>query len=180
MGKQLTTPQGKASWPSLREPDTRFDSDGFYSCKLHVSESDFDKFNAEVAPIVEAAYQAECKRQNVSELRMAPSNPIRVSDEGKFEIYAKQKARVHTRRSGTLEFEVAAIDVDGNECDMPDIGSGSTIKMAVEVSTWYMASQGFGCSLRLQAVQILELVSNSKGKSFGFKSESGLFSANWA
>ena len=180
MAKTILTPIGTAEWPNLKEPDTRFDNDGYFSCKLHVTESDFEEFRSTVDPIVQAAYQAECSRQGVDSIRMSQTDPIRISDDGEFEIYAKQKARVHTRRNGTMDFNIEAIDANGDECEMPDIGAGSTIKMAVEVHTWHMASQGFGYSLRLRAVQIIDLVKKRKGGSaFGFKAESQPSFINW-
>ena len=56
---------------------------------------------------------------------------------------------------------------------MPKIGSGSILKMAVEVNTWFVPSQGFGYTLRLRAVQVLDLVEYGGGGdgSFGFGAE---------
>jgi len=51
---------------------------------------------------------------------------------------------------------------------MPKIGSGSTLKMAVEVNTWFVPSQGFGYTLRLRAVQILDLIEYGGQSDFGF------------
>ena len=44
--------------------------------------------------------------------------------------------------------------------------------MAVEVNTWFVPSQGFGYSLRLRAVQVLDLIEYGGGdSSFGFGAE---------
>ena len=172
MSKVITTPKGKAVWPRIDTPDTKFDEDGVYSCKLHVSEADFKAFEALVKPKLDAAYKDECSRQGKEKIRMAASSPLRINDEGDYEIYAKQKARVHTKSKGTLEFSIAAVDSQGKKIAMPKIGSGSTLKMAVEVNTWFVPSQGFGYTLRLRAVQVLELIEYGGGdSSFGFGAE---------
>ena len=174
MSKVITTPKGKAVWPRIDTPDTKFDEDGVYSCKLHVSEGDFKAFEAIVKPKLDAAYKEECSRQGKDKIRMAASSPLRINDEGDHEIYAKQKAKVHTKSKGTLEFTIAAVDSQGKKITMPKIGSGSTLKMAVEVNTWFVPSQGFGYSLRLRAVQVLDLIEYGDGdSSFGFGAEAG-------
>ena len=172
MSKIVTTPKGKAVWPRIDTPDTKFDEDGVYSCKLHVSESDFKAFSALIQPKLDAAYKEECSRQGKDLIRMAASSPLRINDEGDHEIYAKQKAKVHTKSKGTLEFSITAVDSQGKKIDMPKIGSGSSLKMAVEVNTWFVPSQGFGYTLRLRAVQVLELIEYGGGdSSFGFGAE---------
>ena len=172
MSKIVTTPKGKAVWPRIDTPDTKFDEDGVYSCKLHVSESEFKAFEALIQPKLDAAYKEECSRQGKDKIRMAASSPLRINDEGDHEIYAKQKAKVHTKSKGTLEFSITAVDSQGKKIDMPKIGSGSSLKMAVEVNTWFVPSQGFGYTLRLRAVQVLELIEYGGGdSSFGFGAE---------
>ena len=177
MGKVNITPQGKAVCPRLHEPDTRFDSAGVYSCKLHVSEEDFKKFEASIKPVVNKAYEIECQQQGKQKLRLASSTPIRITEDGDYEIFAKQKAKVTTRSKGVLEFAVTAVDSSGKKIAMPQVGNGSVLKMAVEVHPWYVPSQGFGYSLRLRAVQIIDLIEfgggNSGFDSSAFGSEAG-------
>jgi hypothetical protein len=75
-----------------------------------------------------------------------------------------------------LEFRVAVFDAKGNKIeDVPAIGSGSKLKMGVEVFPYYTDLNGFGYSLRLKAVQVLELVeyNNGSAASFGFSEETG-------
>ena len=172
--KVITTPKGKAVWPKVNEPDTKFNPEGVYSVKLHVSEEDFKAFEATLQPQLDAAYKAECERLGKPKLRMAGSVPLRITEEGDFEIYAKQKAKVETRKKEILEFSIGAFDSQGKKIEMPNVGSGSTLKLAVEPATWYVPSQGFGYTLRLKAVQILDLCefgeSGDQGD-FGFSCE---------
>ena len=172
MSKVYTAPKGTAVWPRIDTPDTKFDEDGVFSCKLHVSEGDFKAFEAQINKQVEADYKAECASQGKDKVRRAASSPLRITDEGDYEIYAKQKAKVHTKSKGTLEFSVVCYDSKGSKIETPKIGSGSTLKMAVEVNTWFVPSQGFGYTLRLRAVQVIDLVEyGGNGGGFGFGAE---------
>ena len=171
----FTTPKGKAVWPKIDTPDTKWDEDGLYSCKLHVSETDFAAFEAQILKVVDADYDAACKREG-KKLRKAGSSPLRLTEDNEYEIYAKQKAKVKTRKGDILEFNIPCYDSTGKKLEeAPRIGSGSEIKIAVEVATWYVASQGFGYSLRLRAAQIIELVEFGEDASFGFSDEGSSF-----
>lgn len=169
---QLTSPIGTAVYPKLVHPDTAFDDAGVYSCKLHVTKEEFEEFKAKVDPLVEAAYKAECEKQG-KEVRKAASQPLRITDNGDYEIYAKQKAKVLTRNGETLEFSIPLFDSQVKPIkDEPRIGSGSKIRMSVTFNPWFVSSQGFGYTLRLREAQVLELVEYSSGaKSAGFSAE---------
>lgn len=173
MSKVLTTPKGTAVYPHIADPDTKFNSDGVYHCKLHVSEDDFNLFSKTVTDIVEKEYEAECALKG-KKLNRASTSPIRITAEGDYEIYAKQVAQRQTAK-GLLEFAVPVFDSGGTRLGKtPKIGSGSTLKLSTEVYTWFTATQGFGYTLRLKAVQVIDLVEYSGGGSF-FGKEEGSF-----
>ena len=160
---KLVSPVGTAVYPKLVHPDTAFDEAGVYSCKLHVTKEEFEAFKAQVDPLVEAAYKAECDKQG-KEVRKAPSTPVRLTPEGDFEIFAKQKAKVITRNGETLEFSVPLFDSQVKPIlDKPRIGSGSKIRMSMTFNPWFVSSQGWGYTLRLREAQVLELVEYSSG-----------------
>ena len=57
-----------------------------------------------------------------------------------------------------MEFKIALFDANVKPItNEPKIGSGTKLKMSVTPYTWFVPSQGFGYTLRLKAVQILEL-----------------------
>ena len=89
---KLVTPIGTAVYPKLVEPDTAFDEVGVYTCKLHVSEEEFEAFKAKVDVLATAAYDSECQRQGKT-VKKAKSCPVRITEDGDYEILAKQKAR---------------------------------------------------------------------------------------
>lgn len=160
---KLVSPVGTAVYPKLVHPDTAFDEAGVYSCKLHVEQKEFEDFKLLVDPLVEAAYKAECDKQD-KKVKKSPSEPIRITPDGDFEIFAKQKAKVITRNGETLEFTVPLYDSQVKPIlDKPRIGSGSKIRMSMTFNPWYVPSQGWGYTLRLREAQILELVEYSAG-----------------
>ncbi len=173
MSKILTTPKGTAVYPRIAEPDTKFNSDGVYHCKLHVSEKDFNLFSKTVTDIVEKEYEAECAIKG-KKLKRATTSPIRITEEGDYELYAKQVAQRQTAK-GLLEFKVPVFDAEGKRLEKsPSIGSGSTLKLSTEVYTWFTPTQGFGYTLRLKAVQVIDLIEYEGGVTV-FGKEDGSF-----
>lgn len=169
MSKILTTPKGTAVYPRIDTPDTKFNSEGVYSCKLHVDEGDFNTFALKVADIVDREYDAECNVKG-KKLKKAESSPVRITADGDFELYAKQVAQRQTKK-GLLTFTVPVFDSKGSRIEIaPAIGSGSTLKLSTEVYTWFSDLQGFGYTLRLKAVQLLDLVEYGNN-SYGFSAE---------
>jgi|TARA_B100001093_G_scaffold241460_1_gene231200 hypothetical protein len=170
----ITTPKGIAFYPRLATPDTEWNKDGVYSCKLHLSETDYKAFELQINEIVNKAYKAECVKHGKESIKLSDvKKPLRVTDNGDFEIFGKQVAAKDTRK-GRLEFKVSAFDAKGNKLEeMPNVGSGSTLKMALEIYPYFTELNGFGYSLRLKAVQILDLVEYNTGdaNSFGFTAE---------
>lgn len=156
MSKVIVTPVGVAVFPHLQNPDTRFNDNGVYQCRLHVDEASFNAFKGQIDELFEKAYKNECTIKDTV-VPKASSNPIKVTDEGSFEIYAKQEAMKQTKTKGLLQFRVAAYNAKGTKIQMPGVGSGSELKMAVEPHFWNVPSQGFGMTLRLRSVQIITL-----------------------
>jgi hypothetical protein len=177
MSKLITTPLGTAVYPHIDNPDTKFDDDGVYTCKLHLSEGDFNTFKMKYDELYEKAYKAECASKGDT-LRKSPSLPVRITADGDYEVFGKQAAKRNTSK-GLLEFSVAVYDSAGNKLPTtPRIGSGSKLRLSLEPSFWYVASSGFGCTLRLRAVQVIDLVEYGGGgtsESFGFDGVDGGF-----
>ena len=61
----------------------------------------------------------------------------------------------------------------GKTIATPNIGSGSVLRLSVEPYTWTVPSMGFGYTLRLKGVQVLELV--EYGGDVSFEAEDGGF-----
>lgn len=161
MAQTLTTGIGTAIYPKLIVPDTKFNADGLYSCRITVSEDDFKAFRAQLDPIIEKAYKATCTAQG-KECKRA-NEPVKINADGDYEIFAKQAAKINVAPTadnpdGVVEFKIALYDSKVKPItNEPKIGSGTKLKMSVTPYTWFVPSQGFGYTLRLKAVQILEM-----------------------
>lgn len=174
MPTTLVTPSGKAHYPNVNEPNTTFKAEGVYKCDLIVSEEDAATFEEKLRDILNNAHQAECQRTG-KKIRMATSFPVYQDDEGSWIIRAKQPAKVKAKNGKEYEFNVKIVDSKGQLTDV-NVGSGSTLKMAVEPRTWFNPSLGFGMTLALKAVQVIELVEYSNGEEdFGFGEVEGGF-----
>ena len=172
MASIIATPVGQAVYPKLVTPDTKFNPDGLFSCKLIVSEEDYNAFRSHLQPMVEQEYKKYSIAQGKDKLKKA-IEPVRISEDGQYEINAKQAARTTTKQGDVLEFKVALFDAEVKPItNDPNIGSGSKMKLSVQPYFWHVPSQGFGYTLRLKAAQILELVEFSSG-GHGFSKESG-------
>tara|TARA_X000001382_G_scaffold95578_3_gene69995 strand:+ start:774 stop:1358 length:585 start_codon:yes stop_codon:yes gene_type:complete len=172
MANTIATPIGQAFYPKLTTPDTKFNPDGVYSCKIMVSEEDYNSFRAQLQPLIEQEYSKHCIAKGKDKLPKA-NEPVKINVDGEYEINAKQVARTTTKSGEVLDFKVALYDADVKPITGDiNIGSGSKIRMSVQPYFWFVPSQGFGYTLRLKAAQILELVEYDAG-GHGFGKESG-------
>lgn len=180
MAKSLITPKGKAKYPHVTNPSTTFNPDGEYSCDLLVSEEVALEFKASIDEIYEAAYKEEKKTQKKPKLKRAPDSmyPIRQDEDGEWFIRGKQPAKKTARSGEVYEFGVKIFDTKGKPTEAK-VGSGSILKMAVEPRPWFVAVHGFGITLALKAVQVIDLVEYGGGSSdFGFAEEDGSFESD--
>ena len=88
----------------------------------------------------------------------------------------KLKAKVTPKQGDPFEQRPAIFDAKGKPLQEAKIGGGSKVKVAYELIPYYTAIAGAGVSLRLKAVQVIDLVEFSGGASadaFGFGEEEG-------
>ena len=174
---RITTPVGKSVYPKLTEPDTKYDDNGVFSCRLILSEEDYNTVQEQIAPWLEYEYERYCKAADGKKLKRHESPPLKRNIDGDYELYAKQLARRETSR-GVLNFSVALFDSTGKKInDPPNIGSGSKFRLSVEPHSWNSPLLGVGYTLRLRAAQLIELVEYNPdaGAIYGFSSEDGGF-----
>lgn len=77
---------------------------------------------------------------------------------------------------------VAIFDAKKNDIfkDIEGIGNGSKVRIACELSPFFMSKANYGVSLRLVAIQVIDLKAfgNESAEAFGFDSEDGYVSEN--
>ncbi len=174
MKQCITTVVGTARYPHVNKPNTTFDPDGAYSCDIIVTEAEAKELIAEVESIRDEARDLE-QRKSGKKIRVCKEFPIRETEDGEWIIKSKQKAKGKNSRTGEVyDFKVKMFDAKGSPCD-EEVGGGSKVKLAVKPYLWNSPSLGFGVSLQLKAIQIIELVAPSasgvSAEAFGFTSE---------
>ena len=164
---RLTSPRGTAIYPRLTTPDTKFDKDGVYSVDLELNPESKDAaaFISSLKQAADAAYKAECEKRGNKKLKRADL-PIKETDEGRIRIKFKLKAKAgNDEKSWTQKpmlFDSMGVAIQAP----PNVGSGSEIKVSFEVVPFFTAMVGAGVSLRMKAVQILDLKEYTPGDRF--------------
>lgn len=177
--KQFITPKGVAVYPWLTKPDTKFNADGEYRVRLRVDGEAAQELIEALEAEAEGSYQAALKENKGKKLKRAdlPFKEV-VDDEGnetgEFEFNFKMKAKLTTKAGDVIEQKPKLFDAKGKETKASPYG-GSVIKVAFQAVPFYTSLIGAGISLRLRAVQIIELVESSGGNasSYGFDEEDG-------
>ncbi len=178
--KQLvTTAMGVLVWPHLNSPDYEYDEAGVYQTKLRLSGTDAEKFLAYVTAQRKVA-AAEAKEngsfKGKGKVPLADL-PYKEDEDGNLLFNFKMKAKGTTRNGETFTREPKLFDASGQPCNDARVGGGSVARISFESYRYYAKMVGgAGVSLRLEAVQIIELQEWSSGRSaegFGFEATDG-------
>lgn len=193
-GEVMRTPVGTAIWPKLGTADTKFATTekphGHYSVGLVLPMSD-----PRVASMIErleelrqeaiAEGQAACKPgKRVIEAQYGWSNEVdeQGQETGNVVVNLK-KPGAFERDDGTIvKMKVDAFDSAGGKLDkatLDRMGSGTKLAAIFEASK-FATGLGAGVSLRLQAVQVRELVEfgSRSAEAYGFETDGSGFVAN--
>jgi len=178
--KSITTPKGIALWPNLLEPDTKFDAEGVYNVKLKLEGDDAEKLQAIIDKGIKAS-AVQAKEEN-------PKKKIKVADApyhdevdeedeptGAVIFNFKLKAIGKNGKTGkTWKQKPALFDAKGKPCQT-EVTNGSAVRVNFVMVPFYTPLVGAGVSLRLQAVQIIELAEgwNKDASAYGFDEEEG-------
>lgn len=187
----FTTPRGTFKYPKLNEPDTKFKEAGEYGVKLILSAEAGQALIDKLTPLYDEAVEAG--EAEYAELPVATrkKTPFKTNDfytpvynedteeeTGEIEFTFKMAASGVNKKTGkTWERKPAIFDAKGKPMvNPPAIWGGTEGKVNFEVMPYFTATAGAGISLRLNAVQILELVSGGMSRSasaYGFGEEEG-------
>lgn len=173
---RFVSPKGIASYPYLTKPDTKFNPDGEYKVSLSVAGDAASKAIDFLLEQHEAAV-AKAKKENAGKRVKESELPFIENDDGTVTFKFKLKAKVTPKNGDTFEQKPALFDAKGKPLTgETKVGGGSVVKVSYEVVPYYTAIAGAGVSLRLKAVQIIELKEYSGGgnaESYGFGEEEG-------
>lgn len=185
---KLMSPRGTAVWPRLNEPDRRYKPEGEYkiSLRLRKDNAEHAKFLTNLQEIYDehiklekAKFLTEQKgKKKPEELKIVPPPWAEVVDKdtgeetGEVDIKFAMKARVDIKGKPSFEQHPSVFDAQGKPTKVV-VGGGSAVKIAATVNKW-CTKLGASISLRLKAVQVLELVAPGGDASyFGFQKEDG-------
>lgn len=196
---KVTTAVGTASFPTLDKPDTKFSPEGSYKAPVILSEADAAPIIATIEKVTEAmiaftearlnaAIEAEKDGTKKGKLKKelaglkSADQPIRPvyddtgAETGDLVLNFKMRAERKDRKTGaTIKMAPQLFDAAGNKLPPTTVWGGSRYKVAGLVCPFYTPLVGVGVSLRLQAVQIIELRSDSSqtADGYGFGKEDG-------
>jgi len=170
----IVTPQGVLVYPHLNKADTKFDKNGVFKTGLRLKKSVAEPLMKQVEEAIEANAAAETEKRK-KQVKVA-NPPFSEDDEGNIVFNFKLKATGVRANGEQWNQKPILYDAKGNVFDPKDkiVWGGTTAKVAFQIAPYHVGSIGAGVSLRLKAVQILNLVTGSNDStSFGFKEEDG-------
>lgn len=180
---RYVTPKGTAQYPYLTKPDTKFNPDGEYKISLELDAADAQEITSFLDEQL-AQSIAKAKEDNKGKKIKEGDAPYSVDENtGKVTVRFKLKAKVTPKNGDPFEQKVALFDAKGMPIgSSATVGGGSKVKVAYEIIPYYTAIAGAGISLRLRAVQVIDLVEYSSGGAgaFGFGEEDGYEAATTA
>jgi hypothetical protein len=192
MSKLITTPKGTALWTSLNKPDTKWKAEGVYEVKLAFDGDDeaVQKLVAKLEKLRDEKYdeiveelKADGKAGLVSKIKKVAvfeveEDPETGEETGRLIKKFKMTASGVSKKTGKKWTRKPKIfNARGVELtNAPSIGSGSVLKISFDPFAYYSPKdKEVGCSTRLEAAQVIELVSfgEKDASGYGFGEEDG-------
>ena len=178
MFKTLVTPRGAAEWAHLVEPDTKWKELGEYKTNLTVSREAALPFIEGLLALkdqglkffqADADEEAKAKGRKGKVLNLSSQDPWVENEDGTFTFKLKRDAKKIKEDGSVQEFKVHLLDATGREIPEADrsvytnIGNGSIICAKVTAYPYSSPMIGVGVTLRLEKVQIINLVTYQAG-----------------
>ncbi|MCH2199767.1 MAG: hypothetical protein MK081_13390 [Flavobacteriales bacterium] len=174
--------RGRAVFPKLNEPDTKFNPEGIFTTKLILSPEVADPLIAKLEAMqAEAVKKAQAKKKGKrvkqQDLPIQPAYDEDGNETGDYELKTKMKASGVSNKTGNpWTRKLPLFDSTGKPTNV-QVGGGSEIICAMEASAYDSASIGVGVTLRLEAVQVVNLAAGGSrsASDFAFGSVEGGF-----
>jgi len=182
MAKNILVLEGKAAWAKVFEPDTKFNPLGDYSINLQMPEADAATMCEKLEGLIQETFKKAVKEKPPLKNSLTTQDVMSVvydretgDPTGDVEFKFKLKAKVQKRDGSWYEQEPAVLDAKKTPLTGDTlIGNGSKVKVAFEPIPYVMQStKKVGVSLRLKAVQVIDLVEYGNSASSVFDEEDG-------
>ncbi len=174
--------EGSAQWAKVLEPDTKWNPLGDYSINLQMSQANSAEMCERLEQIVQEEFSKAIKEKPPLKNTLTTQAVVNTvydkdtgDDTGKVEFKFKLKAKGQRKDGSYYEQQPAVIDAKKQPLpkDML-IGNGSRVKVAFEPIPYIMQStKKVGVSLRLKAVQVIDLVEYGNSATSVFDEEDG-------
>lgn len=176
-GKAVVSPAGSALWTKVITPDTQFDRNGSYETSLVLDPAD-EKTSIFLNSLEALSAQAVKEvKENLGDkgntLKVFPITKDELTKDGEPTGNIVIKAKLKAKDYEFKDQKVDVYDVRGRKEDnwSTDIGNGSTIKIGAFAFPYYMAKDNVvGISLKLNKIQVIELVEYENDGGFGDES----------
>jgi hypothetical protein len=185
--ERMTTPIGVAKYPRLVVPNTKFNPDGEYQVTLIISVDEAAELMSQLDQKAQEAYDEAVqdlkdKKKHADANKVIKNEPysIAVDEEGNetgdVEFKFRMKAKI-TKDDKVYTFAPKLYNKNAEEIKDKEglfVGSGSTMRVNFSTSPYYVAgTRSAGVSLKLNAVQLIDIVSGGDATSFGFSDLGG-------
>jgi hypothetical protein len=180
------SPSGKSGFSHIVKPNTRFKADGEFSIDLILEGQEAEDFKAKLDDLAKTAIASMIDNEKDAKKRKALQSyatytPYKQNTDKEGEDIAgewvfKFKNAAKGKRRDQTTFEVTIPVVDAKKQPIPDVklGRGSTVKVAFEFFPYAAAAtKTVGISLRLKAVQVLDLKTFGPAGADAFGEEEG-------
>jgi len=172
------TAAGRAVWPKLNEPDTKFKEEGEFSVKLELSGEAAENMKSTIREFATKAYSIECEDKGKKKLKKADLPFKQATDQDgediadTFLFNFKRKASGTTKAGKAWQATVTLFDSQKKKVTA-EVWGGSKLRVAYTLVPWYNPTLGFGIKLELGAVQVLDLVTRGErsASDYGFEEE---------
>lgn len=175
--ENIVTPAGRAIYPWLINPDTKFNPLGEYKVSLSLHSSEAEPLIKKIDEAMEKAKALAPEGKKIKLQDPPYYNEVDGDEQetGNILFKFKSKAQIQTKDGKTLRISPKLFDAKGTLLkDIDDIWGGSKIKISADLAPYYVGAVGAGVSLRLKAVQIIELVKGGgNADSYGFEETEG-------
>jgi hypothetical protein len=178
---KLTTPACKLLYPRLIEPETKFNPEGAYKLTAVIDAAEAATLSDALDGLL-SKHKQSLKAQDPGKkdwkLADLPYGFEEVDGKPSFLVKPKMKAKGIDRDGRAWTSAPALFDAKGRAVKDRDtlrsMWSGTIAKVNFEACPFYQPAIGAGITLRLKAVQIIDLVEGGgSAESFGFGEEDG-------
>ena len=159
---------------SVAKPSTTYDKDGLYQLNILIDEKEGKALQKKIAELIQEQFEKFRKNNKKADItacipyvKVEKDENGRIIKEipdpdGRYILKTKNKAYI---KDGKVGQKIQVFDSKLNPVDVVNFGEGSKVKLGITLEG-YSSNLGTGVSVKLRAVQIIEVKNYS-----GFKAE---------